>query len=392
MNGSSSQSAANGDGISLQAFAPDVRLTPLTEAPATRPPALVHEHATLPEPRKLCALGTGEVVHILSYKAKDEAHVEHFERIVQRIAYELHEMDAGVSDVRVCHPQCGEAAFVVTVVSAFESQRFEAEIAPRLSAALAPVCADGAPTFSRAGTLMPQAHSLSSLLEYLQRTIKGGHHTQHDIAGVRHELAKWFPRREEYEPYVHWDEDDPSKYTRNIIHSCEEFEVLLMCWPAGTKSSIHCHDESSCWVSSVEGQVVEVQYQLPKLDRAFFKQSWKDPTGAVGRCGPLKVTNVVTLGLPDTPMDTYANNEIGIHRIENRTDQPAITLHVYAPRLRKMKVFREVGDHSIATVAAVSYMSEGGEKTGLWHKETHPDGVIDVRAWNQIASAESDSK
>mmetsp|Transcript_23159 Transcript_23159/g.59528 ORF Transcript_23159/g.59528 Transcript_23159/m.59528 type:complete len:447 (-) Transcript_23159:244-1584(-) len=347
--------------------------------------------ASLPvaEPRKLCSLGTGEVVHILSFRAKDDAHVEPFERIVQRIAYELHEMHAGVSDVRVCHPQCGEATFVVTVVSEFESQRFKTHIAPRLSAALAGVCADGGPTFSRSGSLMPQAHSLSSLLDYLQTTVIGKDHTHHDIASVRHELAKWFPRREEYTPFVHWDEHDPSKYTRNIIHSSEELEVLLMCWPPHTKSSIHCHDESSCWVSAVEGQVVEVQYQLPKLDRAFLKKSFKDPTGAVGRCGPLKVTNVVTLGLPDSPQDTYANNEIGIHRIENRTDEPAITLHVYAPRLRKMTVFREVGDHSVATVAAVSYMSEGGEKTGLWSKETHPDGVIDVDAWNRIAAAEA---
>jgi len=341
----------------------------------------------LPE-RKLCSMGTGEVVHILSYQAKDPSVVADFERIVQRIAYDLHEMEAGISDVRVCHPACGEATFVVTVVSKYESQRFNAHIAPRVSAALGQVCAGGAASFAKSGTLMPQAHSLNSLLDYLQRNLVGRSHRAHDVAGIRNEIAKWFPRREEYEQYVHWDEYNPENYTRNLVHSCEDFEVLLMCWPAGARSLIHCHDESSCWVQAVEGEVYEVQYHLPKMDKkmdkAFRDAMAGNPTGAVGRCGPLKVSNVVPLGLPESPLDTYANNEIGIHRIENRSDRPAVTLHVYAPRLRKMKIFHEAGDHSVASVAAVAYMSEGGEKTGLWKKDTHPDGVIDVKAWNEV--------
>jgi cysteine dioxygenase len=356
---------------------------------AWRESPCAHAHELLPiarpvDPeRKLCSLGTGERVHILSYEAKEPAAVPEFERIVQGIAFNLHEMEAGISDVRVCHPRCGEATFIVTVVSTHESQRFAREIVPQIEQALQRL---GSRRLSQTGSLMPQAHSLSSLITQLAKTVRGSSHAEHDIAGVRHEIGKWFPRREEYARYVHWDQDAPGKYTRNLVFSSEEMEVLLMCWPAGSRSAIHCHDDSSCWVAAVEGQVVEVQFQTPKTDRKFFQDSMTNPNGAIGRCGPLKVSNVTVLGMPDSPMDTYANNDIGIHRIENRTDAPAITLHVYAPRLRKMTIFKQAGDHSIASVAAVSYMSEGGELTGLWGRNTDPDGVIDVDAWNRVAA------
>jgi cysteine dioxygenase len=163
-------------------------------------------------------------------------------------------------------------------------------------------------------------------------------------------------------------------------------EVLLMCWPAGARSLVHCHDESSCWVSLVEGQVHEVQYDAPPgMDGDFFARAMHDPDGAVGRCGPLRVSSVAALGAPGEPTGTYANNELGLHAIENRSARDAITLHVYAPRLRRMKVFRDAGaDGSIASVASVgTFMSEMGEVTGRWRADTDPDGLIDVTAWNR---------
>lgn len=227
------------------------------------------------------------------------------------------------------------------------------------------------------------AHSLSSLLGYLKKNVAGKSHREHDVAAVRREMGKWFPRAEEYAKYVHWDMENPLEYTRNVVYSSPEMEVLVMCWPAGAVSSIHCHDESSCWVAAVEGKIHEVQYSLPKLDKKFLQAQLNDPKGAVGRCGPLRVTNVVPLGEDLT--ETYANNDIGLHRMENRSDEPAITLHIYAPRLQKMTIYKEAGDVSVMTaVATPTNMSEDGELTGLWGKHAHPDGVIDVKAWNSL--------
>ena len=131
----------------------------------------------------------------------------------------------------------------------------------------------------------------------------------------------------------------------------------------------------------VEGSVVEVQYNSPKFDKKFIAEEMKNPTGAVGRCTKLRVLNEAVLS-EDALTTSYANDDIGVHRIENRTDKPAYTVHVYAPGLRKMKIFKESGEVSVFTVGSIPYMSEHGNRTGRWGSDTNPDGILDVTAWN----------
>ena len=74
-------------------------------------------------------------------------------------------------------------------------------------------------------------------------------------------------------------------------------------------------------------------------------QEMSNPTGAVGRCGKLKPIGVTTLGHGEDMISVaYTNNERGVHAIKNCTGLPAITLHVYAPGLRKMRLFKGQGE------------------------------------------------
>lgn len=341
------------------------------------------------ETRRLCDMGTGEQMEVLAFRAiagREDA----FERIVQRLSYELHEMETGVSDVRVMHPVCGEATFVVTLLSRAEAERFGSQLRPRMLAALADVSQAGAPVYANRGSLMPQAHSLGSLLTMLAEQLHDTSRAQHDIRGIGRELARWFPRRDEYAKYVTRDASNPTNYTRNVLVSNPAMEVLLMCWPAGARSTIHCHDESSCWVVAVEGEVHEVQFDLPLLDKKFARKEKEDPHGDIsGKCGPLRAVQVRSLGSagaaarvegelgPIPGKQTYANNEIGIHRIENRSGRPAITMHVYAPRLRRMKIFRDTGDVALVTVTTDAGASTV-EKVGDWDA----GDILDVAKWN----------
>lgn len=327
-----------------------------------------------------------EVLAFRAIAGREEA----FERIVQRLSYELHEMETGVSDVRVMHPVCGEATFVVTLLSRAEAERFGSQLRPRMLAALADVSQAGAPVYANRGSLMPQAHSLGSLLTMLAEQLHDTNRAQHDIRGIGRELARWFPRRDEYAKYVTRDASNPTNYTRNVLVSNPAMEVLLMCWPAGARSTIHCHDESSCWVVAVEGEVHEVQFDLPLLDKKFARKEKEDPHGDIsGKCGPLRAVQVRTLGSagaaarvegelgPIPGKQTYANNEIGIHRIENRSGRPAITMHVYAPRLRRMKIFRDTGDVALVTVTTDAGAATV-EKVGDWDA----GDILDVAKWN----------
>lgn len=327
--------------------------------------------------RKLCSLGTGEIVHVMHFKAA-EGKREDFEVIVQEIAHGLYHLEAGISDVRVGHPSCSEVCFILTFLTREDLDKFRAGPEVDALAALQPVVAGGKETFSATGTLMPDTHTLPTLLAYLKCHIKGSSHEGHDVQRIGRELSKWYPRPAEYQQYIHWDTADPRKYTRNLIFSNEHMDVLLMCWPPHSKSAIHSHESSSCWVVLVEGRVVEVQYGTPKLDKQFIAGEMSNPTGAVGRCSKLRVVNEVLLS-EEGMTSSYANDDIGVHRIENRSDRPAYTLHVYAPGLRKMKIFQESGEVSVYAVAAIPYMSERGVRTGRWG---HPDGVLDIAAWN----------
>ena len=112
--------------------APNRQRSPVGTGPVLASPlrttALVPrgESDSSPPALKLCqTIGTGEVVHILSLSAKDTPSIEPFERAVQSIARDLYQMAAGVTDIRVCHPQCGKVVFVVTFLSIDELKKFQ---------------------------------------------------------------------------------------------------------------------------------------------------------------------------------------------------------------------------------------------------------------------------
>mmetsp|Transcript_4061 Transcript_4061/g.5213 ORF Transcript_4061/g.5213 Transcript_4061/m.5213 type:complete len:359 (+) Transcript_4061:231-1307(+) len=329
--------------------------------------------------RKLCSLGTGEIVHIVSFKSVPDK-IEEFERTIQSLAQSLYHFQSGITDIRVCHPSCGEVCFIITFLTKQDVEKFQNGPEQDAHLALKGLIEDGKPKFEMSGCLMPEAHTLKSLLSYLERNVCGSSHDLHDVRSVQKEMQKWFPRKSEYEKYVHWDLCEPKKYTRNLVFHNENMDVILMCWPAGAVSTIHDHDVSSCWVLAVEGCVHEVQYALPQLDRKFIETEMRNPTGAIGRCGQLKMINEAKLE-PGVCSSSYANNDIGIHRVENRTDQYAYTLHVYAPPLTKMKIFKESGEVSVHTVSTVAYSSINGEKNVDYQDDCN-EVMLDVEAWN----------
>ena len=78
----------------------------------------------------------------------------------------------------------------------------------------------------------------------------------------------------------------------------------------------------------------------------------------------------VQLLLSTLPLD------IGIHRVENRSTEMACTLHVYAPPLRKMKVYDQESG-LVHVIVAKSKQGAGCEGGRL------DEGIFDVEAWNR---------
>ncbi len=103
-------------------------------------------------------------------------------------------------------------------------------------------------------------------------------------------------------------------YKREVLYSDEFTEIVLITWPAGSKSAPHDHGKSFGMVLVLKGEVYEKRYG----------KSSKKGMGV----RHYKVREVMEEG-PDL-----------IHVMGNSSDEEAQTLHVYQPPL-KMNFYEE---------------------------------------------------
>ena len=112
----------------------------------------------------------------------------------------------------------------------------------------------------------------------------------------------------------HWSalvRHDPSRRVFEPVLDRHDVEAWLICWMPGHDTGFHDHDLSSGAVTVVAGSVLEERLRLG--------------TGVTAR----------TFG----PGDTFEFSASDIHRVTHAGEVPAVTLHAYAPRLRRMGAY-----------------------------------------------------
>lgn len=136
---------------------------------------------------------------------------------------------------------------------------------------------------------------------------------------------------EDLASYIFFKEDH---YTRNLIYKTDAFEVLLLCWSPGHSSPIHGHEGEKCWMQVEQGQLVFTNYQ--ESEPAYLEQ----------------VSVVVgSTGFTDGPAI--------IHKVENVSDQPAMSLHLYARPFAQCDVFDQ--EHHEKKKVQLDYYSVYGQ-------------------------------
>lgn len=120
----------------------------------------------------------------------------------------------------------------------------------------------------------------------------------------------------ELEPHATWH---PKHYTRNILAQRPGYELLLICFGPGQRTSIHDYDSAHAYVRPVLGEVVEERFRLDASGRPELVRTTSLHSGIISH-----------LGGGDS-----------IHRFENVGDGRAMTLNLYAPPLRKWRVYDE---------------------------------------------------
>jgi cysteine dioxygenase len=121
---------------------------------------------------------------------------------------------------------------------------------------------------------------------------------------------------EEFIPFCRWNH---KHYTRTCIARTPEFELLLMCYEPGQRTSIHDHATEEAWVRPVSGAVIEERFE------------------AVAD-GPLRKVSSAKL---DPGSFSYLHSGHSIHRYVNPASGRSITLNLYARPLQSWKVYDE---------------------------------------------------
>lgn len=117
-------------------------------------------------------------------------------------------------------------------------------------------------------------------------------------------------------PYLRWN---LRQYTRTCVARNDRFELLVVCFEADQRTSVHDYDSEVAWIQPLMGEVVEERFKK-STDGALILDSTS--TLVTGRMGAL-------------------TREDSIHRFSAPGPGRSITLNLYAPPMSQWRVYDE---------------------------------------------------
>lgn len=96
----------------------------------------------------------------------------------------------------------------------------------------------------------------------------------------------------------------PSTYCKTVLYRDSVIECVTIGWLPKQSTSIHAHPKNGCWMACLSGTLLETCY-------------WGQTA--------YQSTHL-------TPFSTrFMHDSLGLHKIENGGESPAISFHVYSP-------------------------------------------------------------
>ena len=150
------------------------------------------------------------------------------------------------------------------------------------------------------------------------------------------QLDEWMrevrPAREELRPYVGFKE---GTYARHRVFVNEFAELLVLCWRPGQRTPIHDHNGSYGAVRVLEGVMWETVFALGEGDRGLAYERGRE--WLPGLVTGADIPDIHQLGNPDV------------------SGQDLITLHLYAPPLTSLNIYRVGQRDSVNTLCMSSW-------------------------------------
>jgi cysteine dioxygenase len=128
------------------------------------------------------------------------------------------------------------------------------------------------------------------------------------------------------------------RYARNLVHKTDRFEIMVMCWHSGQRSSIHDHAGSLGGLKILEGELTESLFDKAPNGMIKSLNSVDHSTGAIR--------------VEETSL---------IHQISNLQGDngKSVSLHVYVPPLTRMNVY-SLEDPSVKNILPRYFNSGSG--------------------------------
>ena len=120
---------------------------------------------------------------------------------------------------------------------------------------------------------------------------------------------------EEVQPHALFSE---KRYARNLVYKDREFEIMIMCWKAGQRSSIHDHAGSLGGIRILQGELTE----------CLFSRAAN---------GMIKSLSSADYEIENTRVEETSL----IHQISNLQAEngKTVSVHIYVPPLVRMNVY-----------------------------------------------------
>ncbi|MBL0127903.1 MAG: cysteine dioxygenase family protein [Flavobacteriales bacterium] len=129
-------------------------------------------------------------------------------------------------------------------------------------------------------------------------------------------LARYAIPSRDLEPYFRWN---TRHYTRTCILRNDDFELLVICYEPGQRTSIHDFNSETAWVHPVIGELVEERFSI-------------EPNGGL--------EPVSEAHFHPGDLDRFTKGS-SIHRFTNRGPGRAVTVNLYAKPMSQWRVYDE---------------------------------------------------
>ncbi|KAF3767759.1 hypothetical protein M406DRAFT_288955 [Cryphonectria parasitica EP155] len=132
-----------------------------------------------------------------------------------------------------------------------------------------------------------------------------------DVNALMRHMRIYDAKEKGWVPYALADPE--LAYTRNLVDEGNgKSNLLVLVWTPGKGSPIHDHGNAHCIMKILHGSLTESRYEFPNSDRQQ----------------PMELISQRT---HNENAVAYMADELGLHKMENRGDDYAISLHLYTP-------------------------------------------------------------